>query len=118
MQRWPVGGLERGRARVTRNRDRSRKIVAIGGDRQPRGAALGRQHFEKRFEMLGQAEHRGHRPRPPVGHFGKRASGRTFSTGADGAGGFQNARNAAPPSTASMTIDNEPYRQLSHAAAR
>ena len=30
-------------------------------------------------------------------HLGKRASGSTFSTGAEGAGGFHSARKAAPP---------------------
>ena len=30
-------------------------------------------------------------------HLGKRASGRTFSTGAEGAGGFHSARKTPPP---------------------
>src|SRR5215472_15092274 len=34
---------------------------------------------------------------PPAGHLGKRASGRTFSTGAEGAGGFHSARKTPPP---------------------
>ena len=44
---------------------------------------------------------------PSSGHFGKRASGITFSTGADGAGGFHSARNAIPPSNSrAITITN------------
>src|SRR5690348_13819204 len=55
-------------------------------------------------------------------HLGKRASGRTFSTGAEGAGGFQKARKAMPPSsTRAITMTNEmvsfpmhPTRSLVH----
>src|SRR5439155_7206902 len=42
-----------------------------------------------------------------AGYFGKRASGRTFSTGAEGAGGFHSARKTPPPSnTKAITSTN------------
>src|SRR6202011_4864457 len=44
---------------------------------------------------------------PPAGYFGKRASGRTFSTGAEGAGGVHSARKTPPPSnTKAITRTN------------
>src|SRR5215472_7394007 len=40
-------------------------------------------------------------------YFGKRASGITFPTGAEGGGGFHNARNAMPPSSSkTITMTN------------
>ena len=56
--------------------------------------------------------------RVPAGHFGKRASGNTFSTAAEGAGGFHSARKAAPAERGQDDNDDEPDGQLSHAAAR
>ncbi len=82
MQSRRIGVFERRSARGEKPRQIG-EIVAVGGERQPRRAAFGRQHLEKRFEP----------PRPrrraAAAYFGKRASGSTFSNGTDGAGKSQ-----------------------------
>src|SRR6201999_1428259 len=84
-------------------------IVLVGGQGQRRGAALRRQHLEKRFEMFRDVRGRLQEQlrRLAARHLGKRASGITFSTGAEGGGGFQKARKAVPPSSSrAITMTN------------
>ena len=66
VQAWLVGGFERRRAGCREKPRKIAKVVAIGGERQPRGAALGREHFEKRLEMPRKAGRRTAAPPGPA----------------------------------------------------
>ena len=74
MQDRRVGVFERRAARGEKRRQIG-EVVAIGGERQARGAALGREHLEKGFEPPRRRALRF----DASAYFGKRASGSTFS---------------------------------------
>ena len=107
VQRRFVGGFE-GNAADGEKRRKVEQIGAIGGECRLRGTALRGQHFEKCLEMAGGRRNLAVRPHRPGRHLGKRESGSTFSTGAEGADGFHSARNAAPPSAAKMMTATKP----------
>src|ERR1700747_3374593 len=92
----------RGSKAAEKSWENSPKAAGLAGS-EARAVAPRRGRHERALPIQEKAQ----AGRRLAGYLGKRASGITFWTGAEGGGGFQNARNAIPPSSSrAITMTN------------